>query len=150
MRTAFKIVLGLLLFNTVFALYAPIFNTGYEDDAKDITNENVERFNLADADMFDYLQFIFGTAQSMLTASVIIGIALTASVITKNYVYIGVGIFTGLVTTMYSSFMGLISQIGMVATANNVYVTGIIAIIGIAIGVIVMFNVVDMFAPHPT
>jgi hypothetical protein len=127
-----------------------LFNTGYGDDAKGIDDTDVNQFNLADADMFDYLNYIFGTANSLLSAGVIVGVALTASILTKNYVYLGVGIFTGLVTSMYSGFMSIISQLGSAVTSDNVYVTGIITIVGIAVGLIVMFNVVDMFAPHPT
>jgi|SRR6056297_618019 len=150
MRISFKIVLGLLLFNAVFALYNPLFNTGYGDDAVGIDDETVNQYNLADMNMYTFLELIFTNANALMTAGIVSGIALTAALITKNYVYIGVGIFVGIVSGMYVSFSGIISQLGSSVSGSNVYVTGIITIIGIAIGAMVMFNVVDMFAPHPT
>jgi len=150
MRIPFKIVLGLLLFNAIFALYNPLFDTGYGDEAKSLSDEEINQYNLADMNMYSFLELIFTNANALMAAGIISGIALTAALLTKNYVYIGVGIFIGIISGMYVSFSGIISQLGSTATANNIYVTGIITVIGIAIGVIVMFNIVDMFAPHPT
>lgn len=150
MRIPFKIVLALFLFNLVFSLYGPIFNTGYEDDAKSITDDEAIQYDLANMNMFDFIQMIFLNANALAAAGIISGIALTAALLTHNYVYIGVGIFIGIVTGMYVSFSGIISQLGTTVTGDNVYVTGIITIVGLAVGVIVMFNVVDMFAPSPT
>ena len=150
MRNIFKLMLGLLLFNTVFTLYAPIFNTGTGTEGISADNTQASQYNLADMNIGTFLNMIFLNANALAVTGIVSGIALTAAIISKNYVYLGVGIFIGIITSMYTTFSGIISQLGTEATGGNIYVVGIITIIGIAIGVLAMFNIVDMFAPAPT
>lgn len=147
MRVVFKIMLGLLLFNAIFTLYNPIFNSGYGNQAVAHTDTEMENFDLLS--MENMLSYVFTNANALLSLGVLGFLGLVASIFTKNPVFIGAGIFIGVITSMYISFSNIISQLGTQATGNNIYVTGIITIIGIAIGVLAMFNIVDMFAPAP-
>lgn len=150
MRVPYKYVLGLLLFNVVFALTTPIFNTGYGDNAVDINDPSVSQYNLANMNLGTFVGFIFANAFALMSAGIIVGLATFISIATKNYVYIGAGIFLGIVIGMYVGFIDLINTLVMGATQNNPYVMGLVSLLGIALGVVIMFNVVDMFAPSPT
>lgn len=153
MRVVYKIALGLLLFNTVFALFGPVFNSGFEADAKGVDDSSLQNLSIADSGPMDYLANAFGGIGGIGTtlgiAAVFTGVAVIAAFVTKNYIYIGIGLFMGILTSIYINFMNIISQLGTAGTDGNIYITGIITIIGIAIGLVLMFNIVDMFAPAP-
>jgi len=146
MRVAYKIVLGLLLFNGFLTLFAPIFNAAsgpsIEENVEDISIYKID-------DVGDVMGLIFHSdnigAWSAVAIITIAGIGV--AFLTKNYVYIGVTLFVSIVTGLYIKMSSVIVNIG--SDTGNVYVTGIIAIVGIAIGFIVMFDVIDMFAPAP-
>ena len=153
MRTVYKIVMGLMLFNAFLTVFTPFFNTGLGDKAVDYTtDENATRYNPVSPGSIMLAVFGFGNIHAWGAASIVSLIVLAGGIIvalaTKNYVYIGVTLFVSIVIGMYTSFSVAISGIG--ADVNNVYVTAIIAIVGLAIGLLVVFNVVDMFAPSPT
>lgn len=146
MRVAYKIVLGLLLFNGFLTLFAPIFNAAsgpsIEENVEDISIYKID-------DVGDVMGLIFHSdnigAWSAVAIITIAGIGV--AFLTKNYVYIGVTLFVSIVTGLYIKMSSVIVNIG--SDTGNVYVTGIITIVGIAIGLIVMFDVIDMFAPAP-
>lgn len=150
MRVPYKFVLGLLLFNAFFALFAPIFGTGMDDNAVSYTDDDISRYTLSSPADLMTMMFSYGNAwdytQIALVTVFVNVVGLTAALATKNYVYIGVSLFVSIITAMYTRFFSIL---GSLNTTNNVYVTGIITIVGIALGVIVMFNIVDMFAPSP-
>lgn len=145
MRVIYKIVLGLFLFNAILTLFGPIFATSLSDSA--ISVDEMESYKLDSPT--DIISIIFswdnlgawGASVIILAGGVLVALA------TKNYVYIGVTLFVSIVIGVYIKMSTVIATIG--GQTDNVYVTGIIAIVGIAIGLIVVFNVVDMFAPAP-
>jgi len=145
-RVVYKILLGLFLFNAVFALTSPIFNTGYGADAKGVDDSDVALFDISSMDAGSFLSYIF-THWDLLTALGIISVAggVLLTFATKNLVFIGVGVFVGVLTGMYSMFLSFISQLG--AAQHSVYVTGIISIVSASIGILLLIAVVDMFAP---
>ena len=148
MRVVYKILLGLFLFNAVFALTSPIFNTGYGADAKGIDDPDVAMFDISSINVETFLDFIFDNWMLITTATLIgVAIGVGGTLLTKNLAFIGVGLFVGVLTGMYSMFLSFISQLG--ASQNNVYVTGVIAIVSVGIGILVMYSVIDMFAPAP-
>jgi len=145
MRVVYKIVLGLLLFNAFLALYSPIFNTSLSDNTIDYESSEMQKYKL-DNESLDLVGIFLGENSAGVWSSVIItGAALLAALALKNYVLIGVGLFVAVVIGLYVEMSSTIANIGNVA--DNIYVTGLIAIVGIAIGLLVVFSVIDMFAP---
>ena len=54
--------------------------------------------------------------------------------------------FLSVVIAMYTRFITIIGQLN---TTDNLYVTGIVSIVAIALGVVIMFNIIDAFTPSP-
>ena len=149
MRVPYKYVLALLLFNAFFALFTPFFGTGI-DNAVSYDDDDVQSYSLnSPADFLTHM-FSFGNAWEFTTIALVTVFTtiagFTAALATKNYVYIGVGLFVSIITAMYVRFSVIL---GSLNTTGNTYVTALISIVGIAIGVMVMFNIVDMFSPSP-
>jgi hypothetical protein len=145
MRIVYKIALGLLLFNAFLTLFSPIFNTAVSENAIDYEAEDISQYEIKNAG--DVMGIIFHSdnigAWSAVAIVTIAGIGV--AFLTKNYVYIGVTLFVSIIVGLYVKMSSVIAGIG--STYGNIYVTGLITIIGIAIGLIVIFNVIDMFAP---
>jgi hypothetical protein len=145
MRVVYKIVLGLLLFNAFLTLFAPIFSTNISESAVDYEAADVSQYEIES--IGDIMGIIFHEDNiGAWTGIVVISIAgIGAAILTKNYIYIGVTLFVSIVVGLYLKMSSVIATIGN--QTDNVYVSGIITIVGIAIGIIVVFSVVDMFAP---
>ena len=149
MRVVYKIVLGLLLFNAFLTLFAPVFdaavNTGLSDDAA--SSEEIEAYK--PTGVSGIIGAIFSAENLAAWGGSVIVLAggILVAIATKNYVYIGVALFVSIVIGLYIKMSSVISAIGL--DHGNLYVTGIISIVGIAIGLIVVFDVIDMFAPAP-
>lgn len=147
MRVAFKILLGLILFHAIFAMYTPIFGTSEEGAiAIDDASNPVTQFNVADINVGVVLDFLFENSLALVGIS---SIGIVAAIATRNVVYIGAGIFIGTLAVTYNHFIQFIFQLGGSATDSNVYVSTLLTIMSIAIGIIIMYNIIDMFAPHP-
>ena len=165
MRMVYKIVLGLLLFNAFLTFFAPVFNTatsrGFnESNSMGLDNNELSKYEPKEGSGY-MMELIFGdpddddyTSDAAWSAFGFISVcAIGAALFMKNYVVVGVGLFVAIVTGLYIKTSAVIAAIGLQAdmgnTTGNLLVTSIITIVGIAIGVIVMFNVIDMFAPAP-
>jgi len=158
MRMTYKIALGLLLVNAFLTFYSPIFNTSLSDNTISYEDEDIQEYNIFSIEgPGDVIALIFSPTnyEALAAASAVIAVAVLAAFATKNYVLIGVGLFVSFVIGLYVKLSATIMTIG--ATPDQFYsydtyylpVSVIITIVGIAIGVIVVFNVVDMFAPAP-
>jgi len=145
MRVVYKIVLGLLLFNAFLTLFAPIFSASIDENAMDYEAEDVSQYEIKG--IGDIMRIIFHEDNiGAWTGIVVVSIAgIGAAILTKNYIYIGVTLFVSIVVGLYLKMSSVIATIGL--QTDNIYVSGIITIVGIAIGIIVVFSVVDMFAP---
>ena len=153
MRTVYKIVMGLMLFNAFLTVYNPFFNTGLADHAVDYTSDpSITRYNPASPTDIMLAIFGFNNLHAWGAGSIVSLIVLAGGILvalaTKNYVYIGVTLFISIVVGLYTQMSVAISGIG--ADISNIYVTAVITIVAIAIGLLLVFNVVDMFAPSPT
>jgi len=145
MRMIYKIVLGLLLFNAFLALYGPLFNTSLSDDAVDYESSGMQQYKLDSVGDIMGIIFSAGNFGAWGASAVVLAAGMVGAFVTKNYIYIGVALFVAIVIGLYIKMSATIANIGNVT--DNIYVTGIIAIVGIAIGLMVVFNVIDMFAP---
>ena len=155
MRVVYKIVLGLLLFNAFLTLFAPVFNeaTTTSIDKGAVNYSSTDMTNYTITNSTNVMNLIFGNKDNYVndaTWGAMIGISsvvFITALFMKNYVVIGVGLFVAVIVGLYIRMSAVIASMG--SQTNNIYVTGIITIVGIAIGLIVVFDVIDMFAPAP-
>jgi len=148
MRTIYKIVLGLLLFNGFLALFSPIFNeavstSAIDEGAINITDTNMTKYELKKPT--DIMGIIFTGGMGVWAGAAVAVVALGFALVTKNYIFIGVGLFVSIIVGLYVNMSVVLTTVGNVA--DNIYVSGIITLVGIAIGLLVVFSVIDMFAP---
>lgn len=140
MKFLYKIVLGLMLFNSILLLFSGFFPTDTDQyDAINITG---------DSDYQDYKItggfFSFGLDSITLGAgafAVFFSFGLLASWAMKSPVPIGAGLFSGLIAGLYVGPAVVIYNL-----TDNIIVTGIIGIISIAIGVLAFIAIIEMFS----
>ena len=152
MRAVYKIVMGLMLFNAFLVVFAPFFSSeSLEGDA--ISSSDMEAYDPYKGgwgtllvNMFTSGETWSGVIGGAVTAVITLGVAL----LTKNYVFIGVGLFLGLVIGLYIQVSSVLYKIIVPFSDQYGIIQGILAVTGIAIGLLILFNVVDMFAPSPT
>ena len=149
------IIMGLVMFNAFLTVYAPFFSSS------SLENEAVP---LDDSEMTDYVInkeqgavsllgkiFSFGDTWAGLIGGVLISlIGIGVALATKNYIYIGVTLFLGLVIGTYIQMSSVLYSIAGGINDEYGIIQSILVITGIAIGLLIAFNVVDMFAPSPT
>ena len=133
MKFVYFIILGLVIFNSVLIITSGIFNTSLGDDASDYS-----KYSLSTPSSI--ISILTSTASigawgTLTVAGIIFAIGL------KNYIFVGIGLFLGLVTALYIGASDILFKI----SSNNVYISGIITLIGIVIGILVLYNVVEMF-----
>lgn len=134
MRFVYFIILGLIVFNSVLILTSPIFNTDMDIDENDYDKYALKNPNNA-------LDLLFSSTALNAWGSftVIAAIGIIAAIIVKNYVIAGVAVFLGLVTGLYIGASDILFRI-----SDNVYVSGIITLIGIVIGILVLYDLVGI------
>jgi len=145
MKFIYFVILGLMLFNGVLILTAGIFNTGLEDTATNVSGD-YGKYNLGN-NSYDIMQNIFssnalgawGSATGAFAVIVVVGVI--GAILTKNYVVVAVALFLGIVTALYLGVSSVLLKI-----YSNVYTNALITLIGIAIGILVIYNVVEMFS----
>jgi len=154
MRVVYKIILGLVLFNAFLTLYNPLFNTSLSDNTIDYESAEMEQYNLNSTSNIIDIIFTPGNIGAMIASASILIITVIAGAVLRNpTVIIGVGIFVSIVVGLYVKMSAVISKIGTdygAFTINGIeynIILGLMTITGIAIGLLVVFSVVDMFAP---
>ena len=158
MRMVYKIVLGMLLFNAFITFYSPLFNacvsTPLDDAAMGVDDANISKYNPTGG-IGNIMGIIFSAENfgAWGASAVILAAGMVGAFVTKNYVYIGVALFVAIVIGLYIKMSAVISKIGTdygAFTINGIeynIILGLMTITGIAIGLLVVFSVVDMFAP---
>jgi len=68
-------------------------------------------------------------------------VGVIGAILTKNYVVVAVALFLGIVTALYLGVSSVLLKL-----YSNVYTNALITLIGIAIGILVIYNVVEMFS----
>lgn len=154
MRFTYKLLLGLFLFNAFLTLFSPIFasvGTNISDNAAGYTDSDIAQYDPNKGIVSMMTTIFVGNTDSwsglvgILAFTGINAIAFVWALKNKNYVFIGVSLFVSLFVTLYIRLSSVIVSIG--TNQGNYIVVGIIGIVGVAIGLILTFNVVDMFAP---
>lgn len=161
MRIQYKILLGLFLFNAFLAFFSPVFNAAtnnpLDGQAVGYTDSDLAQFDPNEGIVSMMTAIFVGNTDSwssFIGVAAFIGINVITfawALINKNYVFIGVSLFVSLFISLYIKTFAVISLIGKEAdmpnTTGDLLITSIIGIIGVAIGLILVFSVVDMFAP---
>ena len=135
MKFVYFIILALVVFNGILILSSGIFSVytpGYENVPDYSKYKLTNSTNVVDY----FFNDTFGLAAG---ACLMVGGVIIA-LLTKNYVIIGMGMFLGLVTTLYIGATGVIFQV-----YPDDYIRGVIAIVGVAIGILLLYNVTEMF-----
>jgi len=132
MKFVYFIILGLVIFNACLILTSSIFNTSMDASATDYGSYQLKNPG-------DVVGILFNS--NSITAWGVIGLTgVLLAIGTKNYVFVAVAIFLGLVTALYIGASSVLFNI-----SDNAYVHSIITLIGIVIGILVLYNVVEMF-----
>jgi len=161
MRFLYKLLLGLFLFNSFLTFFSPVFNaatnTPLDEQAVDYTDPVLAQFDPNEGILSMMKAIFVGNTDawsSFLSIAAFVGIntiAIVWALKNKNYVFIGVSLFVSIFISLYIKTSTVITFIGKQAdmgnTTGDLLITSIIAIIGVAIGLLLIFSVVDMFAP---
>lgn len=137
MKFVYFIILALVVFNGVLIFTSSIFNTGLETGAADYSDSGYSLTNSTSVIDVLFSDRAMGAWGSF---SVIAVIGIVGAIVLKNYVIAAVALFLGLVTGLYIGASEILFRI-----SDNVYVDGIIALVGVVIGILVLYNVVEMF-----
>lgn len=138
MRFIYKVVLGLMIFNSVLLLLAGYFPTsGSIGKPVDVTGDS------------DYTKYKIGGTQSLFTfggtSAAIMGFSLGLGVISmwlvKSTIPLAACGVGGVVTALYVGPAAVLLQI-----TQNAIVTGIISLIGVLLGIMVGFMIIEWFA----
>ena len=154
-----KIVLGLVIFNAWLIILAPIFpsgTTGISDSATDpddlATNPRSDQDTQSRqfGDINNLGVVIIGMLVSPVSLGIIgLFVALSGGIGhvfggAKNIpIAIGIGMFLGIITSLWVATSHVISNVD---PTNNPYVSGLLTLIPVVIGIIVVYRVSEMFA----
>jgi len=135
MKFVYFIILGLIIFNSCLIFTSSIFETSMDESATDYSD-----YSLKNPGGILNILFSDNALGAWGAFSVITVIGVIGAIALKNYVIAAVAIFLGLVTALYISASAVLFNI-----SDNVYIHSIITLIGIIIGILVLYNVVEMF-----
>jgi len=130
-----------MLFNGVLILTAGIFNTGLESSATNVTDEYGDYGIRQNSSSILSNIFSSNALGAWGAFSVIAIVGVIGSILTKNYVVVAVALFLGIVTALYLGVSSVLLKL-----YSNVYTNALITLIGIAIGILVVYNVIEMFS----
>jgi len=138
MKFVYFIILGLIIFNTAMILTSSMFDTSRDVTAADYEDYKLKQpRSIVDILFSDRAISTWGSAGGVF--SVIVAIGVIGAIVVKNYVVAAIAIFLGLVTALYIGASAILFNI-----SDNVYVHSIISLIGIAICLLVLYNVIEM------
>lgn len=140
MRFLIKVTLGLVLFNFFLLLTASFFpNATEQNNAIDVTTDpSIPRYNDPSS----------GIGPAIVNAGVLFGILMTAGLFTgilsgRNVpLYLGVSIVISLLASLYVASIQVFTKISF----NNIYISGLITITTIMIGILFILGLGEMLA----
>ena len=147
MRFIYKILIGLLIFNSMLCLLGVFFTVDNQlpssgVNAKNITGDATisgesygDVFNLGNLFSFDKAGgILFGLSLS---------VGVFAAWIIKSPIPIGAGLFSGFILLLYTNTAGVLNTL---TPSGNWVITGLITLIGIIIAILAGFTIIDMFS----
>ena len=141
MKFIYFLIIGLVLFNGVLILTSSIFNTGFESSATNVS-DTFGGYALTNSTSVLDIMFSDSTMGAWGAFSAIDIIGVIGAILLKNYVIAAVALFIGVVTALYLG----VSSVMFNLSNNNVYLNILITLIGIVIGILVIYNVIEMFS----
>ena len=138
MRFIYKAILGLLIFNTVLLMLASYFPTsGQVGNPIDVTGDhNYTKFKLGGSQPI----FTFGLASATIMGfSVALGIIGSWAI--KSTIPLAGAVIGGLVTSLYIGPASVLYSF-----TQNTLIIAIISLIGLILGIMVGFTVIEWFA----
>ena len=141
MRFIYKLLIGLIIFNSMLLLFAgffPVETTTISESATNITS---------DSDFTSYQNI--GSASTIgnmiLTGGGVFAGAVVLGILTQQLsIFIGAGSFIGLITALWVGASGVIVPI--LQMADNWIVLAMYSLITVIIGIVAVIAVVEMFA----
>jgi hypothetical protein len=125
----------------VLGITAGIFNSGLESTAIDVIHNDTYKglspgnYNATN----NPVTFLFSSTAGAV-GLLISGTAIALAIILGKYIIAAVGIFIGLIMALYVSVSSILFKL-----YYNEYLIGIFTLVGIAIGILVLYNVIEMF-----
>jgi hypothetical protein len=154
-----KILLGLVIFNAMLIILGPIFPSSATTlgsdavDPEDITSPTgAEGDDIPEpgkkyseiSDMGDILKNMFLNPTTVLIIGVIVGASLLTNFLTRGTVNVplalGIGLFVGIIVSLWINTSNIIYNID---PTDSPYITGLIAVTTVGIGIIIVFMVSD-------
>jgi len=141
MRFVTQVLIGLIVFNAMLILTAPFFPTTYVEEtpygAVNITSDtNYSQYGEFSIDFWGILFGSGGLGFATMGTSLVLGVLWTAY--SKDLKPLGIATFAGLVTTLFITAASVLYSI-----SQNVYIQGLIAIIGVIIGILIAFTMAE-------
>jgi len=154
-----KILLGLVLFNAMLIILAPIFPSSATTlgsdavDPEDITSptgaegedtpEPGKKYSEI-SNMGTILKNMFLNSTTVLIIGIIVGASLLTNFLTRGTVNVplalGIGLFVGIVVSLWINASSIIYSID---PTDSPYISGLIAVTTVGIGIILVFMVSD-------
>ena len=146
MRFIYKLLIGLILFQGLTVLFTASYAgvsifpaTGYDPSTINVT-EQYGGYTL-DRGPIALMGMIF-PASALAAMGAIGATSLILGLLAKSIVPLGAGAFVAIITGLYIGASGILFNID---PTNNPIISGLITIVGIVIGIIVVFSVAEMF-----
>ena len=140
MRFIYKLLIGLLIFNSMLLLFAPFFPVGtttLSESATNITSDSefTSYQNIGSANMIGNM---------IITGGGVFAGAIVLGLLTQQLgLFIGAGSFIALIAALWRGASGVIVPILQIA--NNWIVMAMYSLITIIIGIVAVIAVVEMF-----
>lgn len=140
MRFIYQLILGLIIFNAMLLLFIPYFpNSGTVGNPMDINQDT------------NFTKYKVGGEQAILTGGGVMGAIMGISIMgglfgswaIKSTVPLAASTVGGIVAALY---VGPATVLYSLNITNNVLITGIISILGIVIGIMTGFMVLEWLA----
>lgn len=141
MRFVVRILLGLIVFNAILIMTTPFFPIAYEGEtpyeAVNVTSdEEYSQYGDFNIDFWGILFGGGGLGFAAMGVSLIGGTAWT--LYSKDLKPLGIATFAGLITTLFITASSVLYNL-----SQNVYVLGLISLIGIIIGILIAFTMAE-------
>jgi len=154
MRFIYKILVGLIIFNSMLVMFGMFFKIGDtmplgETDAQNITGDAEIETGATYAERFTLTNILFNWDTGSVTI-LTIGIGLTTLFgwALKSPVPIGAGLFSTFIALLYYKSAAIITTFAEASGDDtSIYIiTGMITLIGIIIAILAAFTITEMFA----
>jgi len=142
MKFLYKVILGLLLFNSILLLFSGFFPTDTSQyNAINITEDADYNEYKITGDIFKLDSYGIYLGVGSVISFTLIGVI--AAYAFRSPVPVGAGLFSSLVSSLWISTSSVLSSLNL---TSNPIISGMISLIGICIGVLCFIAIIEMFS----